>query len=108
MKKAIENFNAPEKKAIQLPYGSLFADLRVEQGGDDGIEWMMLYEDDPCTIMRRTRLLYAKVIILTPEGRKKAEKGQSKILMKCNLHKFETAEFCKALAIAMSLWDAEH
>ena len=37
-----------------------------------------------------------------------AENGQAEILRKCNLRKFETAWFCRALAVAMTLWDGEH
>ncbi len=96
------------KAAVDLPAGSLWSDLRAETGSGNGIEWLMLYEDDPVTIMPSSRLLYVKVVILTPEGRKYAESGQGEILRKCNLRKFETAWFCRALAVAMTLWDENH
>ena len=69
----------------------------------------MLYEEDPLALIRPfRRLLYVKVIILTPEGRKQAESGQAEILRKCNLRKFETAWFCRALAVAMTEWDSKN
>lgn len=108
MKKTITNSNSIAIPDVQLPSGSLWSDLRAEQGSGDGLQWLLLYEHDSCAVLHPDRIIYAKVLILTPEGRKKAENGQSEILMKCNLHKFETALFCKALALAMSLWDAEH
>ena len=95
-----------KKRTVDLPAGSLWRDLRAETGSGNGIEWLMLYEDDPTTLRPSSRLLYVKVIILTPEGRKYAQNGQSEILHKCNLRQFETAWFCRALAIAMSEWDA--
>ncbi len=97
-----------EKIAVDLPAGSLWRDLRAETGSGSGIEWLMLYENDPTTMLPSSRLLYVKVVILTPEGRKYAESGQAEILHKCNLRKFETAWFCRALAIAMSEWDGAH
>ena len=100
--------NAITKTAVDLPAGSLWGDLRAETGSGNGIEWLMLYEDDPLTIMPSSRLLYVKVVILTPEGRRFAETGQNEILYKCNLRKFETAWFCRALAVAMAKWDEEH
>ena len=96
------------KAVVDLPAGSLWSDLRAETGSGNGIEWLMLYEDDPVSLRPYSRLLYVKVIILTPEGRKFAENGQAEILRKCNLREFETAWFCRALAVAMSLWDREH
>lgn len=110
MKNEIDNqTNDIVKNTVGLPAGSLWRDLRAETGSGDGIEWLLLYEDDPtATLKPYARLLYAKVVILTPEGRKNAESGQAEILRKCNLRKFETAWFCRALAIAMSQWDAEH
>ena len=100
--------NAITKTAVDLPAGSLWGDLRAETGSGNGIEWLMLYEDDPLTIMPSSRLLYVKVVILTPEGRRFAETGQNEILYKCTLRKFETAWFCRALAVAMAKWDEEH
>ncbi len=100
--------NIENKTAVELPGGSLFRDLRAEAGGCDGLEWLLLYEDDPLAFVPTSRLLYVKVIILTPEGRKQAECGQSEILRKCNLRKFETAWFCRALAVAMTEWDQAH
>ena len=94
------------KHTVDLPAGSLWRDLRAETGSGNGLEWLMLYEDDPTTFRPSSRLLYVKVIILTPEGRKYAQSGQAEILQKCNLRQFETAWFCRALAIAMSEWDA--
>lgn len=94
---------------VNLPAGSLWRDLRAETGSSNGIEWLILYENDPTMIFKPSaRLLYVKVVILTPEGRRYAETGQSEILHKCNLYKFETAWFCRAFAIAMSEWDSEH
>ena len=96
------------RTAVDLPAGSLWRDLRAETGGGNGVEWLMLYEDDPTTLRPSSRLLYVKVVILTPEGRKFAESGQNEILYKCNLRQFETAWFCRALAVAMSEWDSDH
>lgn len=96
------------KAAAELPAGTLWRDLRAEIGRSNGIEWLMLFEDDPVTIRPLTRLVYAKVVILTPEGRKFAQNGQNEILRKCNLHKHDTAWICRALAVAMNLWDREH
>ena len=101
--------NCIAKTAVELPGGSLFRDLRAETGGGNGIEWLLLYENDPLVLIQPSRrLLYVKVIILTPEGRKFAESGQAEILHKCNLRKFETAWFCRALAVAMTEWDGQH
>ena len=95
------------KKTVALPKGSLWRDLRAVTGNSNGLEWMFLYEDDPMTMTPSSRLLYVKVIILTPEGRQYAESGQAEILRKCNLRKFETAWFCRALAVAMTEWDSK-
>ena len=104
-----KSFCGLEKTAVELPGGSLFRDLRAETGSGNGIEWLLLYENDPLALIRPSRrLLYVKVVILTPEGRKYAENGQSEILHKCNLRQFETAWFCRALAVAMTEWDSEH
>ena len=101
--------NAITKTAVDLPAGSLWRDLRAETGSNNGVEWLLLYENDPTAILKPYAcLLYVKVIILTQEGRKYAESGQSEILHKCNLRQFETAWFCRALAIAMTEWDADH
>ena len=109
MKKAITNSNDIEKLSVELPGGSLFRDLRAETGSGNGIEWLLLYENDPLALIHSSsHLLYVKLIILTPEERKYAESGQAEILRKCNIRKFETVWFCRALALAMSLWDAEH
>ena len=90
--------NAITKTAVDLPAGSLWGDLRAETGSGNGIEWLLLYEDDPTAMLKPyARLLYVKVVILTPEGRKYAENGQAEILHKCNLRQFETAWFCRAL-----------
>ena len=96
------------EKADHLPAGSLWRDLRFETGSGNGLEWLLLYEDDPLSIVPSSRLLYVKVVILSQAGRENAENGQSEILSKCNLRKFETATFCRALAIAMTEWDANH
>lgn len=96
------------KSTVELPAESLLHDLRAEKGESHGIQWLLLYEDDPMSIKPFSRLLYVKVIILTPAGRKYAQRGQAKILRQCNLRQFETAWFCRALAVAMSLWDREH
>lgn len=96
------------KSTVELPAESLFSDLHAVKGESHGIQWLLLYEDDPVSIKPFSRLLYVKVIILTPAGRKYAQRGQAKILRKCNLREFETAWFCRALAVAMSLWDREH
>ena len=99
-------FGGLEKTAVELPGGSLFRDLRAETGNGNGLEWLLLYENDPLALIQPSRrLLYVKVIILTPEGRKFAESGQAEILQKCNLRQFETAWFCRALAAAMTEWD---
>ena len=105
MKNGIDNLNDLVSSSVDLPGGPLWRDLRAETGSGNGLEWLMLYEDDPMTIMPSSRLLYVKVIILTAEGRKFAESGQVEILHKCNLRQFETAWFCRALALAMSEWD---
>ena len=103
-----KSFGGLEKTAVELPGGSLFRDLCAETGSGNGIEWLMLYEDDPVSIRPYSRLLYVKVIILTTEGRKFAENGQAEILQKCNLRKFETGLLSRALAVAMTLWDSDH
>ena len=110
MKKKIEKI-APDMNTntVNLPAGSLWRDLRAETGSSNGIEWLILYEDDPTYIFKKSfRLLYVRVVILTPEGRRYAETGQWEILHKCNLYQFETAWFSRAFAIAMSEWDSEH
>lgn len=110
MKKKIEKL-APDMNTntVNLPAGSLWRDLRAETGSSNGIEWLILYEDDPTRIFKKSsNLLYVKVVILTPEGRRYAETGQWEILHKCNLYQFETAWFSRAFAIAMSEWDSEH
>ena len=90
---------------VELPAGSLWRDLRAKAGSGNGLEWLLLYENDPLALKPFSRLLYVKVIILTAEGRKYAESGQAEILHKCNLRAFETAWFCRALAVAMAEWD---
>ena len=105
MRKSDENLSIA--KEILLP-GSLWRDLHAEVGSGNGIEWLLLYEKDPLTIKQRDRLLYVKVVILTEDGRKNAERGQADILRMCNLYAFETATFSRALANAMSEWDLNH
>lgn len=95
------------KTTVDFPAGSLWRDLRAVTGNSNGLEWLLLYENDPITLIPSSRLLYVKVIILTPEGRKYAECGQAEILQKCNLRQFETAWFCRALAVAMTEWDSK-
>ena len=100
--------NDTTQSTVELPAESLLHDLRAEKGEGNGIQWLLLYEDDPVSITPHSRLIYVKVLILTPEGRKFAERGQAKILRKCNLRAFETAWFCRALAVAMTEWDNQH
>lgn len=108
MKKAIEHSNIIENPASLLPKDDLWGDLRAEQGNGGGLQWLFLYEHDSSAVLHPDRLIYVKIIILTSVGRKNAENGQAAILMKCNLHKFETALFSKALALAMSSWDSNN
>ena len=109
MKKNNDNPCGLEKRsAVNLPAGSLWSDLRAETGNGGGIEWLLLYEDDPASLMHSKRLIYVKVVILTQEGREAAESGQADILSKCELRSFETAVFARAFALAMTDWDSKH
>ena len=108
MENELDKLNGIAEGNVELPAGSLWRDLRAKAGSGNGLEWLLLYENDPLTLKPFSRLIYVKVIILTPEGRKCAESGQMEILCKCNLQKYETAWFCRALAVAMSEWDNQH
>ena len=109
MKNNNDNPSCLEKRsAVNLPVGSLWGDLRAETGNGSGIEWLLLYEDDPLSPMHSTRLIYVKVVILTQTGREAAENSQTDILSKCELRSFETAVFTRALALAMTDWDSKH
>jgi len=107
MKTELDKNKTIEKAAaINLPAGSLWHDLRAEAGHGCGIEWLLLYEEEPLALKPSSRLLYVKVIIQTTKGREAAENGQSAILSGCKLRSFETAIFIRALTVAMSEWDA--
>lgn len=87
---------------------SLLADLRCVTGSDENFEWMLMFHKHPVAITPPPHLLYAKFIILSPEGRRLAQYGQAAILAKCNIYRGDTSWLTAALAYAMALWDDEH
>ncbi len=84
---------------------SLLSDLRCKHGADDNIEWFMLYEKHPISPTIPPRLLYIKVNILTPLGRRLVALNQGEIARKCNVYSSDTGRFQRALSFAMAIWD---
>ncbi len=93
----------PERAGVS----QLFSDLRAEVGGTADIGWMLLYEDHPLTVSPITKLLYAKIIILSTAGRRMVEHDKSQILALCSTRDADAALILRAISLAASYYDSD-